>query len=174
MVSLVSVFLKGDAFVVSRWPQIEFLSAKFSQDYPSGKCPEILYKPDRPYSCLLISTHAGYYICVPFRSSINHGNAFFFKQSSRSRRTSSGLDYSKIVIINNTDYFDPAANARVDQDEYNEMKANIARIEREAAAYVSAYVDHITGTKVLHPREYQRKYGYTTLVYFHDILGIQS
>lgn len=39
------------------------------------------------------------YICVPFRSHIHHKNAFLFKNTERLKTDSSGLDYSKTVLI---------------------------------------------------------------------------
>ena len=77
--------------------QVYLLSAKFVQDHPAAAYPELMHKQGRPYTCLLIDSHDGFFICVPFRSSINHKNAFFFKGTARSQRTKSGLDYSKIV-----------------------------------------------------------------------------
>ncbi len=56
--------------------QIYLLSSKFIQDYPSCDYPELMYKQGRPYACLLIDTHDGYFICVPFRSSISHKNGY--------------------------------------------------------------------------------------------------
>lgn len=44
------------------------------------------------------------YICVPFRSHIHHKNAFLFKNTERSKIDSSGLDYSKTVLIRPEDY----------------------------------------------------------------------
>lgn len=44
------------------------------------------------------------YICVPFRSHIHHKNAFLFKNTERSKTDSSGLDYSKKVLIRPEDY----------------------------------------------------------------------
>lgn len=44
------------------------------------------------------------YICVPFRSHIHHKNAFLFKNTERSKADSSGLDYSKTVLIRPEDY----------------------------------------------------------------------
>lgn len=44
------------------------------------------------------------YICVPFRSHIHHKNAFLFKNTERSKTDSSGLDYSKTVLIRPEDY----------------------------------------------------------------------
>lgn len=44
------------------------------------------------------------YICVPFRSHIHHKNAFLFKNTERTKTDSSGLDYSKTVLIRPEDY----------------------------------------------------------------------
>lgn len=54
------------------------LSAEFIRNYPSQQYPELMYKKGRPYSCLLIDLHLDYFVCVPYRSSIHHKNAFFF------------------------------------------------------------------------------------------------
>ena len=61
----------------------------------------------------------------------------------------------------------------VDQDEYKEMMQHIGQITREAEAYISAYVNDRKGAAPLHPREFQRRYQYSTLPYFHDLLGIE-
>ena len=79
--------------------QLYKLTSKFMSDYPISSYPEILSKPDRPHYCLLIDTHCDYFICVPFRSNIGHNNAYLFKGTKRSKRSRSGLDYSKIAII---------------------------------------------------------------------------
>lgn len=91
------------------------------QDYPAAEYPELMHKKGRPYTCLLIEPHTDYYICVPFRSSIGHKNAFFFTNTIRSKEAKSGLDYSKAAIIKDTDYFDLSRPATVDQDEYDIM-----------------------------------------------------
>ena len=56
--------------------ELLLLSSKFIQDYPPDTYPELMYKHGRPYACLLIESHDDYFICVPFRSSIGHKNAF--------------------------------------------------------------------------------------------------
>jgi hypothetical protein len=152
--------------------QVYLLSTRFFRDYPAATYPELMHKLGRPYTCLLIDSHEGFFICVPFRSSINHKNAFFFKGTVLSQRTKSGLDYSKIVIISNPDYIDSSTAAVVDQDEYNEMMINLPQIVNEVVSYVDTYIAHINGTAPLHPRQFIRAYGYSTLVYFHDIMGI--
>ena len=131
-----------------------------------------MYKRGRPYTCLLIDIHADYFICVPFRTNITHKNAYLFKNSVRSRTNRSGLDYSKTVIICNPGYLDSSANAVVDQDEYKEMMVNLPRIVSEVLVYVGNYIAHIDGKRVLHPRDFSRLYGYTTLKYFHNELGL--
>lgn len=151
--------------------QVYTLSTKFTIDYPSTAYPELMYKQGRPYTCLLIDSHEGYFICVPFRSSI-HNNAYLFKTTARSLRSRSGLDYTKIVIISDLDYIDSSINAVVDNDEYSEMMKNLAQITQEVVDYVDTYISHVNGTEPLHPREYARSYGFSTLPYFHNVLGI--
>lgn len=148
------------------------LSSKFIQDYPPDTYPELMYKHGRPYACLLIESHDDYFICVPFRSSIGHKNAFLFTGTARSKRMKSGLDYSKIVIINDRNYFDSSTAAIVDQDEYAEMMRNLPIIVQEALNYVDTYIKHISGTTLMHPKAFARKYQYSTLPYFHNIMGI--
>ncbi|MCD8048113.1 MAG: hypothetical protein LUG52_00630 [Clostridia bacterium] len=146
------------------------LSTSFYKDYPKAQFPEILGKEERPYTCLLIETQIGYIICIPFRSSITHNDAFLFKKSKRSGHSRSGLDYQKIVIVENTDYIDSENAAVVDNDEYVEMITNIRRIIDEAIDYIMRYVSHVSGKVKLHGKEYLRHYRFSTLPYFQDIL----
>lgn len=148
------------------------LSSKFMQDYPISSYPELMYKQGRPYTCLLIDSHEDYFICVPFRSGIRHKNSFLFSDTKRSKRINSGLDYSKIVIIKEPGYLDSTTAAIVDQDEYNEMIKNLPTIVREVNNYVDTYIGHTNGTALLHPKEFTRKYQFSTLPYFRNIMGI--
>lgn len=152
---------------------VYLLSQKFETNYPTAQYPEIMYKHGRPYNCLLIDTHQDYFICVPFRSYINHGNAYMFRNSQRSRYCRSGLDYSKSVIIKDAAYLD-SATAIVDQDEYTEAMRNMNTIAQEVVAYVDTYVGHLNGSNPIHEREFQRKYRFSSLKYFHDLLGIDE
>ena len=147
------------------------LTQDFMNDYPEASYPELMHKLGRPYSCLLVDTHYDYYICVPFRSHINHKNSFMFHGTQRSMRSKSGLDYTKIILINKDNYIDNK-KVVVDQDEYNEVQKNLVRIVTEAVTYVEDYIGHVTGTAPMHPRQFARKYQYSTLPYFHDIMNI--
>ncbi len=148
--------------------QVYKLSSKFYQDYPHDQFPEILEKPTRGYNCILIDCHSDYFVCVPFRSEIRHSNGFHFHATNRSRSHRSGLDYSKMVIITDTDYLDN--NAIIDRDEYRAMIDNIDRIVKEALAYLTTYINHKNGTEILHPKRYQRDYSKSALPYFDSIL----
>lgn len=148
------------------------LSPAFIAAYPSDVYPELMYKSARVYNCLLVDTHADFYICIPYRSHVSHNNGFFFQHSNRSKRTRSGLDYSKIVLIAKSEYLDSATPAIIDKDEYNETMRNIKRIVREAVAYVDGYANHVLGKKHLPQSTFLRKYQFSTLPYFHDILKL--
>lgn len=150
--------------------ELSLLSPKFIQDYPPDRYPELMYKQGRPYTCLLIGSHDDYFICVPFRSSIGHKNAFLFTETARSKKSKSGLDYSKTAIIKDTDYLDATTKAIIDQDEYTEMMRNLSAIVLDVNNYINTYIDHISGASPMQPRAYARKYQYSTLPYFHDIL----
>lgn len=121
---------------------VALLSPQFERDYPAARFPELLQKPGRPYTCLLIDSHEDYLICVPFRSSIEHKNAFLFRGTKRSASTKSGLDYSKIVLIQDSMYIDQARQAVVDQDEYNEMMKSLPTILSD----VDQYIFNLCGT----------------------------
>lgn len=152
--------------------QVLNLNAQFYLDYPKQKYSEIIRKQTRPYNCLLIQSNYGYFICIPFRSNINHKYAYKFKNSMRSKLSNSGLDYSKIVIITNSKYL-CSSNAVVDQDEYNETRDNIEYIKNDAQRYINDYVDHILGkSNKYDEKEFQRIYQYSTLQYFHKELNI--
>ena len=124
--------------------EIYRLSPEFLIDYPKEKYPELLIKPARPYNCLLVDLHTDYFLCIPFRSNINHNNAYMFKNTARSIKSKSGLDYSKMVIIK--------------------------EIVSDAVFYLDTYIGHINGTSPLHPKEYDRRYRFSTLPYFNDII----
>lgn len=133
-----------------------------------------MLKDKRPYGCLLIKTHNDYYICVPFRSHIHHKNAFLFKNTERSKTDSSGLDYSKTVLIRPENYDKYLIeNAVVDTDEYKAVRMNIYKIEKQISKYIEGYVKSVSDFENADKKSFERKYKYSTLKYFHDILGIE-
>ena len=122
--------------------QVLNLTSKFYSDYPDPPYGEIIRKETRPYNCLLIQSHYGYFICIPYRSHVNHKYSYRFKNSVRSRNNKSGLDYTKIVIVRNSDYIG-LCDAVVDTDEYKETRENIEYIKNDAQTYIDNYVNYI-------------------------------
>lgn len=151
--------------------QILHLTELFYHDYPNPPYRELMAKQGRPYNCLLFQSHYDYFVCIPYRSEINHSNAFLFQGSKRSRQHRSGLDYSKIIIISDTDYIgsDPII---IDHDEYRETVSNLDTIKQQALDYVEDYVSIHRGLLSLAPKDFRKKYYYSTLKYFHKELGI--
>ena len=154
--------------------QVLNLTTKFYSDYPDPPYKEIVRKDVRPYNCLLIQSHYDYFICIPYRSHVNHKYAYKFKYSKRSRRTNSGLDYTKIVIIKNTDYIG-ISDAVVDTDEYKETRNNITYIKNDSQTYIDDYIKYKHGKSTKYDeRNFKRVYGFSTLKYFHKELGIKD
>ncbi len=151
--------------------QILKLTDKFYEIYLNSSYNEILKKKQRAYNCLLFQTHYDYFICIPYRTEIRHEYAFHFTTTARSKLHRSGLDYSKIVIIANKDYID-SKDAIIDKDEFKETMVNLERIKKEALEFVEDYVKHVKGIELLHKREFSRRYGFSSLKYFHQELGI--
>lgn len=148
------------------------LTNKFYNDYPESTYPELMTPHgNRTYNCFIIN-YLEHFICIPFRTEMNHKNGYRFRTSRRSRQHKSGLDYSKIIIVKNySDYLTPQ-NALVDNDEYNEVVQNAETIINEAKQYIDVYVKYQNDPSTLNPIEFRKKYQYTTLKYFHDLLPI--
>ena len=113
--------------------QILKMTDTFYKAYPNPPFQEILQKTNRAYDCLLLQAHYDYFICIPYRSHISHPYAYHFRESARSRKSHSGLDYSKTVIIQNPEYI-TSENAIIDHDEYVETITNIEQIRKELSS----------------------------------------
>jgi protein AbiQ len=153
--------------------QILKLTEEFYNNYPQKEYPELLKKEKRGYNCLLIQTHYDYFVCIPYRSEIHHKYAFKFQNTKRSKKHNSGLDYSKIVIIKNHDFIS-SESAMIDRDEYMKTKRFISKIVKESLLYIDEYVSHMNNKIILSKKDFNRKYGMSTLKYFHKELSIQS
>lgn len=121
----------------------------------------------------MIQTRYDYFVCIPYRSEIHHKYAFKFHNTKRSKKHNSGLDYSKIVIIKNHDFIS-SESAMIDRDEYMKTKKFISKIVKESLQYIDEYVSHMNNKVILSQKDFNRKYGMSTLRYFHKELNIQS
>lgn len=153
--------------------QIRTLSNQFYIDYPISQYPEILYKNIRSYDVVVLELDflKGKYVCVPFRSEMRHNNGYKFKYSKRSKAHQSGLDFSKLIILNTSSYFLHYSN--IDQDEFNEFKLYADTIHKRLEKYILNYRNHKLGINILTTNHYNRLYKYSTLKYFHKELEIE-
>lgn len=154
--------------------ELMHLSTEFYKEYDAIKYPEILNKPLRVYDVAVFDGPGDYYICIPFRSDMNKkSSAYYFKNSLRSKRGRSGLDFEKMVIVKDTKYLNDKDPVYIDSDEYNEFASNKKFIESQAIKYLLRYIKHITGEKPLSKDQYRKNYQFTSLKYFHKELGIE-
>ena len=142
----------------------------FFSKYPYEEYPEILSKSERPYVCLLVEWNNAF-VCIPFRSNIKHKEAFIFKHTKRSKISRSGLDYKKLVLTNDPKDID-TVDVLVDSDEYKISTRFMNEIVDDVTKYIIAYTEHISGKNILDIHEYDRKYKYSTIAYFHNELGL--
>lgn len=76
------------------------------------------------------------------------------------------------MIIKDSSYIG-SKDAIVDKDEFNETRDNIEYIKNDAQQYINDYVDYLMGKTRNHDKKkFERIYGYSTLQYFHNELGI--
>ena len=153
--------------------QILKLTPMFYNDYLNSSHTEILQKNNRAYNCLLFQTHYNFFIAVPYRSEIAHKYAYHFRYSKRSRIHKSGLDYTKIIIVGQNEYLD-TKDAVIDNDEYNETIRNFNKIKQEVLEYVEEYMNYVEGRGRISEKEFERRYKYSTLKYFHKELGLEE
>lgn len=151
--------------------ELKILSNDFYVNYPSSRYKEILTKKERPYTCLMFDVNEGHYVCIPYRTELSHKYSYRFRNSKRSVKNKSGLDYTKMVIIEKESYFS-SVSAVVDNDEYIETVQNIVRIKREVMKFLNDYIAYVTQKSSLSPQELTRRYQFCALKYFHKELGI--
>ena len=93
-----------------------------------------------------------------------------FKFSGRSKKHQSGLDFTKLVIVSKDEYI--GESSTIDIDEYKEFEKQEDHIHKNLEKYIHDYVEHVNGHMSLHIKQFERKYKYSTLKYFHKELGI--
>ena len=153
--------------------QLTTLTQAFYNAYPQAQYPEIPTKQSRPYKCMLLETHDGYFICLPFRTNIRHRYAFTFGNNRSRKKANPGIDISKMIIITEPSYISDSF-AIVKKSEYNETMAHLDTIVNRADQYLQSYINHVLGNIVLSEPEFSRKYGHSCLPYFHKELGLDK
>ena len=142
------------------------LSAAFYEKFE--QCEEILTNKKRPYYVLLLEID-GLTYAIPLRSHMTHPYCFIADKSDTKYK---GLDFSKAVIITDSEYIDPEA-VTIRQNEYNIYKKREYQIKKQFSSYVARY-----------RKEFRRRFKnpalpasalclYSSLKYFHKELGLE-
>lgn len=146
--------------------KLNYLSEVFYAKYNSTDYPEIETKDNRPYMVILIKIKNNTF-AVPFRTNVPHNNCYKFKTSTRPSKSVTGIDYTKAVIVNESEYIGEAA--RINDKEFVELNSNYKFIIKQFSKYVSDYIKYAKGNNSYYA---SKKFKYTTLKYFHSELGI--
>ena len=144
--------------------ELRKLTKAFYDDYPESTFPEIERKQNRPYAVLLIKISDRTF-AIPFRSNIRHRYCYKFKTSDRSTDSSTGLDYSKAVVITKAKYLGNRIN--INNKEYIELQKKCFFIRSKFEKYVKGYLKILSGKT--NPF-LERKYRFSTLKYFKTFL----
>jgi len=144
------------------------LSAAFYEQF--GRCEEILTKEDRPYYVLLLELDDLTY-AIPLRSHITHPYCFIADYSSGQN---CGLDYSKAVIIIDSDKFIDPAPITIRQHEYNVYKQREYLIRKQFSSYVALYKKEVRRRLKYPSLPVSALCLYSSLKYFHRELGLDN
>ena len=139
-------------------PKIRLLSTLFYERYSNN--PEILSKQNRPYLVLLVE-YRGLHSAIPFRSNIQHTHAYKF-QGTSTKRQSSGLDFSKSVIIFHDDEI--GIPAHIDSKEHTEILKRYDFIIEKFQRYIEAFIEGLKQEPL------QPKYKLSSLTYYKELL----
>ncbi len=149
--------------------EIRLLSPQFYIDYNVAKYPEMEDKEFRPFLVLLVKIENNTF-AIPFRTNIKHKYCYKFSNSNRNTLTSTALDYSKAVIVNDTRYIGDSAT--IDQKEFVELSSKSIFIINKFKNFVLKY-KKIMLEPAKYPYEFDALSKYSTLKYFHNELGLE-
>lgn len=142
------------------------LSMDFYTTYSSAQYPEIECKPSRPYVVMIVNLD-GNRFALPLRTNIRHNYCYKFKNTGRDTDSSTGIDFTKAVIINDPKFIGNPTT--IDNKEYVELMNKFYFVLKKFKQYLMGYIqyrreggDEFTA----------RKYQFTTLKYFNNELGL--
>ena len=99
--------------------EIRRLSKEFITRYPEKFYPEFENKTTRPFIVFLIRIE-NHTFAIPFRTHMNHRYGYKFNKTNLSTRSSTGLDFTKAVLVDDQKLL--GEKAKVDNMEYKELE----------------------------------------------------
>lgn len=148
--------------------EIRELSTKFYTLFPASKFPEMLHKQDRPYLVLLVKINNNNF-ALPFRTNIRHNECYKFAKTTRNTNSSTGIDFTKAVIINDITLL--GNSTRINSAEFADLRKNSHKIISKFESYLKNYIHYAQGTKSVFNAQ---KYAFSSLQYFHSELGLHK
>ena len=143
--------------------ELRKLSAEFYKEFPKKEFPEIESKHNRPYVVLLVKIR-NLVFAIPLRTNIKHSYCYKFKKSDRQTNSSTGIDFSKAVVIKKEIYLGEKTD--INDKEYLELKEKYFFIIGKFKKYVEGYVSFKKDSS----NEFlNKKYKFCTLKYFEDM-----
>ena len=136
-----------------------FLTDQFYSDYPNSRYPQIESKKNRPYAHIIVNTYEKLF-CIPLRSNITHPHAYF-----TNKKTRSGIDYSKAVIIEDMNYIDNDTKVFLRQEEFNKLRGKEHIIQKQFRNYIELYKKAKSDLTIPYRNEILK---FSTLQYFED------
>jgi hypothetical protein len=144
--------------------ELRKLSENFYKDYPRDKYPEMESKLGRPYVVLLLKIN-DIKFAIPLRTNIRHSYCYKFRTSDRKTESSTGIDFSKAVVISKDNYLGEETD--INDKEYLELQEKAFFIINKFKKYINEYIEF----KKNGGNEYvTKRYKFSTLKYFDDIL----
>ena len=129
--------------------------------------PEFENKATRPFVVFLIRIE-NHTFAIPFRTNMNHKYGYKFNDTNLYTRSSTGLDFTKAVLVDNQKLL--GEKAKVDYKEYKELEKKYYFIRKQFANYYCNYKNYLKNE--LNDRQ-SAAYKYSTLKYFHKELGLK-
>ena len=144
--------------------ELRKLSKEFYKAYPHNDYPEMESKLGRPYVVLLVEIN-NVKFAIPLRTNIRHSFCYKFKTSDRETKSSTGIDFSKAVVISKDSYLGEKTD--INDKEYLELQEKAFFIVKKFKKYVA---DYISFRKNCGNEYIAKRYLFSTLKYFDEIL----
>ena len=148
--------------------EIRLLSNEFYAKYNNTIFPEMEEKASRPFLVLLVVIENNKF-AIPFRTNVKHKYCYKFINTNRYTNSSTALDFSKAVIVNDESFI--GVEAKIDQREFVELSSKSIFIMNKFKNFVSKY-KKIMQNPDKNKYEYELLKKYSTLKYFHEELGL--
>lgn len=102
--------------------ELRKISNEFYKDYPHSKFTEMESKTGRPYVVLLVKINKIKF-AIPLRTNIRHAYCYKFKTSDRETNSSTGIDFSKAIVIKKVSYLSEETD--INDKEYLELQEKL-------------------------------------------------